>query len=623
MTNTTGVATDPGTADATETAEGASVAIRDPLPNRLRRPFLEIGIFSFAINLLMLVVPIYMLQIYDRVLPSASVETLTYLSIMAVVALGLMASLDVVRGLYAARLAVGVDIAHTRQAMLAAMHSDRASLGDIQPVRDLAAIRGFLGSRMVFALFDLPFAPLFILLLWFVHPALFALTAIGAVLLAGLAVANQIATARWARRGAESDLAALSTAQSFTRHADTLRAMGMAANAVEAFGADHARSLDASDRISGTNALFAGLSRFVRLSLQIAVLGVGALLVLRSDMTAGMIFAASIISGRGLQPIDQLIGGWRHYVDVHAAWRRFGKAIATQDMSRQPIDLPAPEGMLRFEGVHYAAAGSDAAPRPLLKRIGVDVPAGAVVGIVGPSGAGKSTLARMAVGAIAPTSGCVRIDGADIAHWAPENLGRHIGYLPQDLDLLPGTIAQNIARFDPDARDAAVIDAAKRAEVHDVIQAMPDGYATRIGPRGMTLSGGQRQRIGLARALFGRPRLLVLDEPNAHLDDAGEQALERAIDLARDAGATVLIVTQRKSILRKVDRLLILNAGVVEDYGPRADVLGRLGAPSRNLPVTSPDRARHPSRETDADIASMEPAVLANKGAAATPVEIR
>ncbi|MCY6379627.1 type I secretion system permease/ATPase [Hoeflea prorocentri] len=624
MTTGNEATTDREITEKIETASGVPVRVRDNQRAGLKRPFTEIGIFSFAINALMLVVPIYMLQVYDRVLPSASRETLIYLSIMAVFALGLVAGLEVVRSIYAARIAARFDIANTRKAMLAAMRSDRAPLGDIQSLRDLASIRSFIASRTVFALFDLPFAPMFIALLWFIHPMLFSLTAVGALLLAGLAIANQMVTAKRAGKETERGMAAMSTAQSFVRNADTLQAMGMTNNVIEVFGLQHGQSLSEADHVSKTNAMFAGLSRFVRLSLQIAVLGFGALLVLRSEMTAGMIFAASIISGRGLQPIDQLIGGWRQYVDVHAAWRRFNKAIAKKATAHEHIELPAPKGTLRMEDVQYAATtGARGTPRTLLNRISFEVPAGAAVGIVGPSGAGKSTLARMIVGAITPGNGCVRIDGADITHWAPESLGQHIGYLPQDIELLPGTIAQNIARFDPDAGDAAIIDAAKRAQVHDLIQTMPDGYGTMIGPRGLTLSGGQRQRIGLARAFFGQPRLLVLDEPNAHLDDAGEKALERAIDMAREAGTTVLIVTQRKAIVRKVDRLLVLNAGAVEDYGLRSDVLKRLGSGSKPQLAAEQTRMQRPSSKADMDVAPIASVTATNKGATATSVDLQ
>ncbi|WP_193175989.1 type I secretion system permease/ATPase [Oricola nitratireducens] len=539
------------------------------------RAVAEIGVFSFVVNALMLVMPLYMLQIYDRVLPSSSMETLVFLTIIAVAALGLLAILEIVRGIYANRLAARLDVSHSRNAMVASMGSPRASLGDIQNLRDLAAVRSFIASRLMFSLFDLPFAPLFILLLWLVHPVLFWMTSAGAVVLAGIAIANQAATQAAARRASENGIAALMTAQTFVRNAETLRAMGMVGNAVSAWARQHAPELEAHDDIARINALFAGLSRFLRLGLQIAVLGVGALLVLKGEMTAGMIFATSLISGRGLQPIDQVIGGWRQYMDARTAWRRLSGRTVSAGKDRDFTDLPAPRGRVEVENVTYFAPNSAADAAPILKNVSFRIPAGAVVGVIGPSGAGKSTLARLVVGAISPRAGAVRFDGADIGNWDSEVLGQHIGYLPQDVELLPGTIAENIARFAPNFEDAEMVEAAVRAQVHDLIQSMPQGYDTVIGPQGMVLSGGQRQRVGLARAFYGRPNLLVLDEPNANLDSDGERALERAIDEARVAGATVIIVTQRMSIVREVDMLLVLRAGMIEDYGPRDQVLAR------------------------------------------------
>ncbi len=561
-----------------------------------RRAVTEIGIFSFFVNALMLVIPIYMLQVYDRILPSSSQETLVYLSLMALAALVLLAVMEVVRSIYGSRVAARFDVEQADQAMLAAMESPRASLGDVQAVRDLTAVRSFIGSRTAFALFDLPFAPLFIILLWFVHPTLFVLTAGGAAVLTFIAIANQWATSAAAADADDNGIAAMVTAQSFVRNAETLRAMGMIDNAIGAFGRKHVRSLNAGERVARINAAFHGASRFLRLALQVAILGVGALLVLQQGMTPGMIFAASIISGRGLQPIDQVIGGWRQIASVHAGWKRLRKATAEVGEARRRTDLPAPAGALALEDVTYAVPTADGQRKAILKRIDLAIPAGTVVGIVGASGAGKSTLARLAAGAIEPTLGIVRIDGADMAHWSSESLGRFVGYLPQDAELLPGTVAENIARFDPEAEDAAIVAAAQRAQVHDLIQSLPDGYDTVIGPAGLTLSGGQRQRVGLARAFFGEVRLIVLDEPNANLDAAGDAALERAIDAARQTGVTVLIVTQRKAIARKVDMLLVMADGQVEDFGPRDEVLGRRtgGAPApapaktRETPASPP-----------------------------------
>lgn len=566
--------TDNGSADSVlASADGSG---------RLLPAICEIGFFSLFINALMLVLPIYMLQVYDRVLPSSSRETLIFLSVMAITGLALMACLDVVRSIYAVRFANRLDISNTQTAFQSVIASPRAPLGDIQALRDLSAVRGFLSSRAAFALFDLPYVPLFILLLWFVHPVLFALTATGALLLAGLALTNQLVAAKRIQRSTDGDLTALAAVQSFVRNAETVRSMGMIKNAMEAFGQKHVVSLAHADRVSQLNAVFSGVSRFLRVSLQIAILGLGAHLVLRGEMTAGMIFASSIISARALQPVDQLIGGWRQYADAYNAWRRFRQATSKIPTSQHMVELPEPSGCLRLENVSYAPDPTKGAAAAVLKRITFDVAEGGSVAVIGASGAGKSTLARLIVGAMAPTMGSVRLDGADLAHWPSDTLGRHLGYLPQDLELLPGTVAQNIARFCPDASDASIVEAAQRAQVHALIQNLPDGYNTVIGPGSRLLSGGHRQRIGLARAFFGNPCLLVLDEPNAHLDDSGDEALARALDEARRSGTTVLIVTQRKSIVRQVEYLLVLKDGCIDDFGPRDQVLSRQA--QRSLP---------------------------------------
>ncbi|TIT76461.1 MAG: ATP-binding cassette domain-containing protein, partial [Mesorhizobium sp.] len=289
------------------------------------------------------------------------------------------------------------------------------------------------------------------------------------------------------------------------------------------------------------------VSRTARLTLQIAILGVGAYLVLRNEMTAGMIFASSMISARALQPLDQIIGSWRQIIDANLAWKRLSTLRSGPDY-QENVALPAPEGALSVDQIVYHLPGAADGSLPLIKRLTFEVAAGETVAIVGPSQAGKSTLARLIVGAIEPRSGAIRIDGGDIRNWDPEELGRHIGYLPQDVELFPGTIAQNIARFEPDAPDGKLVQAAQRAQVHGLILGQRDGYSTLIGPTGVRLSGGERQRIGLARAFYGDPKVLVLDEPNANLDANGEAALERAIIQARLRKTTVLVITHRPSL---------------------------------------------------------------------------
>nr|HMQ57757.1 ATP-binding cassette domain-containing protein [Rhizobiaceae bacterium] len=426
---------------------------------RISRAFTELAIFSFVSNLLMLVMPLYMLQIYDRVLTSASIDTLIYISMIAGAALLLLGVVEVVRSIYAARVAARLDLDIGPNALIASMESPRAALGDIQPVRDLTAVRSFINSKSLFALFDLPFAPLFIGLTWFIHPTLFWMSAIGAVVLCFIAIANQWATAKAGKEAGEHGMAAMISAQSFVRSAETLRAMGMVENAIRAWGKNEAPHLQLQDGVAKINSFFAGISKTLRMALQVGILGVGGYLVLIGEMTPGMIFAASLISGRGLQPIDQIIGGWKQFVETWRAWKRLDKATvqlqARKEMDR--TELPEPKGQLEAENIVYFTPNSAPGADPLLKRISFRLEPGEALAIIGPSGAGKSTLARVLVGAVQARTGVVRLDGADTRNWEPEKLGRHIGYLAQEADILPGTIAQNIARFDPDANSEDVV----------------------------------------------------------------------------------------------------------------------------------------------------------------------
>ncbi|ALN72031.1 MULTISPECIES: type I secretion system permease/ATPase [unclassified Aureimonas] len=533
--------------------------------------------FTFVVNMLLLTQPVYMLQVYDRVLSSGSVDTLIYISILAAAALLLMGVLDAVRNAIASRIGAQIEVAAANDAMIAAMSGSRASVGDTQPLRDLQTVRSFIGGRAIFAYLDLPFAPLFIGLLWFLHPVLFFLTLGGAAVLALLAFLNQQATARAASAASEHSMAAMLSAQSFVRNAESIRAMGMMGNTIDAWGASEARSLAAQDRMNRVNAWFAGASKAFRLGLQIAILGTGGYLVLQREISGGMIFASSLISGRGLQPIDQVIAGWKQLVDARKAWDRLQKALASAPLRPKATELPDPAGTLSMHQL-VVMAPNGASAEPLIKRVSAQVPAGSCMVLVGPSGAGKSTLVRTLVGAMPIQSGSVRVDGADIRNWDSEQLGRRIGYLAQDVEMLPGTVAQNIARFDPAATDAEIVEAAQKAQVHELIQRLPKGYDTPLGPAGHQLSGGQRQRVGLARAFFGGPRLLLLDEPNAHLDNEGDVALERALRNARQDGVTVLLVTQRRNVADLADSIMILRDGIIEDVGPKADVYARQAA---------------------------------------------
>lgn len=569
----------------------------------------QIAVFSAATNVLLLAPPLYMLQVYDRVLPSSSLDTLIYLSIIGGASLVVLGALEVVRGIYANRIASRLDVRLGGKAFLASASGPRAGIGDVQPLRDLAAVRTFISSRSIFFLFDLPFAPIFIVALYFLHPLLCLITLIGVLLMFALAFANQAATARAGRRAAEAHSGSMHLAQSFVRNAETVRALGMLRNVMQAWGHRHAESLVLSDRVASINATFGGISRLTRILLQSAILGTGGYLALEGEISAGMIFASSLISGRALQPFDQIIAGWRQIIEAGRAWKHLSELTAEEPgPGLKSMSMPVPRGTVALEHVIYVPRGGDP-NRPVIRRASFLVPAGQSVAIIGPSRAGKSTLARLIVGAITPNSGLVRLDGADIHTWEPDALGTHIGYLAQEVELFPGTIAENIARFDPKASDESIIAAAMAANAHELILAQKKGYLTEIGPGGAGLSGGERQRIGLARAFYGDPRLLVLDEPNANLDAEGEQALEEAIARASESGTTVLLITHKPSLAMRCNRILLLREGQVELYGPAAEVMQRLAQQQAGARPAAPGQAAAVARP-----AQPRPTVVAATG---------
>ncbi|QND56259.1 type I secretion system permease/ATPase [Mesorhizobium huakuii] len=555
-------------------------------PSGLRPVFMraiaDVGVFSLLINILLLVIPLYLLQVYDRVLPSSSVETLVYLSVIAVLALAFLGLLDAIRAVYTQRVAATVDRklgAGTFAVSLGAKYA-----GGLSPLRDLASVCAFIRSRGVAVLFDLPFAPVFLALLYLIHPVLFWVTVAGAALLLLLVVANQLAIGRNDALSAERSALASQAEQAFARNAETLRAMGMVENAARVWGRHVAAALTLHDRSSSANAIFSGASRALRMMLQLAILGAGAWLVLKGQMTAGMIFASSLVSSRALQPLDQLIGAWRQIADARRAWKRLETALAARPAEARKLILPDPAGAISAQDVFFMAPNAQPGTEPILKRLNFQIGAGEALAIVGPSGAGKSTLARLLVGAARPTGGAVRIDGADLRSWDENQLGKHIGYLAQEVELFPGSIAQNVARFDPDADDAAIIEATRRAEAHELILAQRDGYQTLIGPSDRTLSGGERQRIGLARAFYGNPRILVLDEPSTHLDGTGEAALEAVLAATKAAGVTMVVITHRPSIAASCDRVMLLRGGAIEAFGSSSEVL-RHSVVGKGLPA--------------------------------------
>ena len=541
-----------------------------------RRALWAVGLFSLAMSALLLTTPLFMLQVYDRVLGSGSVQTLIMLTLVATGALALLSLLDGLRQNVLLRIGLRFETGLGGPLLAASIEAAaRGKSPDAQALRDLALIRGFISSPAVATIFELPLVPLFVILMFLIHPLLGSVTGLGAAVLLLLAWLNQRAAKTALAEASKHSLAAIGSAQAYVRSAELVHAMGLYPEAVESWGKHNAKALEAQGRASTAGSSLASLSRFLRLMLQIGLLGFGALLVLDQQMTGGMIIAGSIIGGRALAPVEGIIASWRNLVQAREADSRIKALLASTGEIVERVPLPRPDGNLSFENVFYT-------PRPgvppILRGFSFQISAGEMVGIVGPPGAGKSTLARLAIGAIAPSSGTVRLDGADVNQWTRDEFGEHVGYLQQHPEFFPGTVAQNIARMRTDARPEDIVAAGQLSGAHEMIVRLPNGYETPLGPGGVELSGGQRQRVGLARAFFGNPSLIILDEPNANLDNKGDNALAMAIRRARDHNATVIVIAQRPRAVQSVDRIMVVQNGAISIFGPRKEVLPKIMA---------------------------------------------
>ncbi len=560
------------------------------------RGLLVVAVMTFVLNLLALVLPVYMLQIYDRVLASASLPTLTYLTLIALAGLAILGAMEAIRQVVVQRIGARLEVDLGERLLAATVHTggraDAAALG-----RDLAQARMFLTSPVFSALLDLPFTPLFLVLVFLIHPALGALVVAGAAVLLVITILNQFAVRASQGRSVRDAAIAGQLVAAFTRNNELLRAMGMLPAAATAWGQTTAAALDAQDRATRINAVLAGISRFIRMGVQIGILGLGAYLTLKQEITAGMIFATSLVAARALTPIDNLVAGWKGLLQTLIGLRTVDRALAAVPILAARTQLPAPKGHISFEKVVYLPQG---APEPTIKGVSLSIAAGEAVCVVGPSGAGKSTVARLAAGALTPTQGVVRLDGSDFENWDPLDRGPHVGYLPQDVELLPASVAQNIARLDADAPADRVLAAATLAAVSELVKRLPDGYDTRVGPGGLPLSGGQRQRIALARAVYGPPRVVVLDEPNAHLDRDGEAALNTTILQLKRAGVTVIVVSQRAGVLQAIDRVLFMRDGQIAASQSRDEALARLSGTSVPVAAEAPARTATLAREARA-----------------------
>jgi PrtD family type I secretion system ABC transporter len=549
-----------------------SSAIRDTLL-RCRRQLLAIGLFSLCVNVLMLTSSLYMMQVYDRVLASGSTETLVLLSVIALGALGVMAALDAIRARVLGRLGTWFEAHLAPEALSRGLE---AALADLpyraEALRDLGVIRSWLTGSGMLALFDAPWVPVYIAAIYLIHPLLGHTAVVGAVLLFALARLNEALMQRQIRNAGEAAMAAARTAEALMRNAEVIDAMGLHKDLTVSWQQQNHQALRLQERAAEWGGLISAITKAVRQALQMAALAVGALLVIQHEATGGVMIGASIILSRALAPVELAIGSWRSLVQTREAARRLTALFDRPRLRPETLALPKPRGHLSVEGLVYAPSPTS---QPLLRGVSFTVQPGEALAVLGPSGAGKSSLARLLVGTRRPRSGCVRLDGADVSTWDRSDFGQHVGYLPQEVALFDGTVAENIARLGP-ASAEEIVEAAQIAGAHELILRLPQGYETRIGEQGGLLSGGQRQRIGLARALLRRPRLIVLDEPNANLDAEGEAALNQAIAAMKREGAVIVIIGHRPSILNQVDTVLVLRQGTVEMIGPRREILDRL-----------------------------------------------
>ncbi|MEN0000745.1 MAG: type I secretion system permease/ATPase [Pseudomonadota bacterium] len=562
----------------------------------------DLAVFSACISLLMLTIPIYLLQVYDRVLSSSSMNTLIFITIAAGLAIAVMSLLETVRFLYSAKVAGRIDDTLSRQVLKAMLLKSDGS-GDVGRLRDLSTVRAFIEQRTALVVFDLPFALLFTIILFFIHPYIGALTLVGVILLGVFAAIQYWLTKEPTMEAAGAASQDLLAASVLTREAPTARALGMVDALTGTWAEHHASGLVKNISASSVSARLTGISKLVRLSLQIAILGLGAYLVLTNQMTAGMIFAASIVSGRALQPIDQLVGSWRQIFDARGAWDRVKAVALVAEADEEKVEREAPSGRITIEELAFVVPGADQQLKVVLNVKGLQFQPGEAVAIIGPSGSGKSTLLRILAGAQGGYRGKVRIDETALTNWDPAFLGAHMGYLPQEADLLPGTVAQNIARFAEDATDDEVITAAKLARIDAMVEALPAGYNTQISAHSLALSGGQKQLICLARAFFRSPPILIMDEPSANLDVYGKEAYKKVLDDVRATGKTLIFATHDSDLIKLADKVCVIENGMVKAFETPANIAERQSAErdKRANKIKAAAANRNPAPEAEAD----------------------
>ncbi len=573
--------------------EDANVDFRIVLNKVLNQAKLNLAtavIFSLFSSILVLAVPIYLFQISDRVLTSRSSDTLIMLTAIVIGLILAHVLLDIFRRHLLMRVAVNMEVNLGAPVLSAAAKAScHGTSREFQALNDLQQVRSFITGPVLLTMMDAPVAPVYLLVVYMVHPHLGLIVSVTILILLLLAKINQKITAiPFGQANLHSSKANLQT-EAMARNAQVINAMGMIPESVLFWGRNTALSLRAQITGQDRNIIVSGVSKFIRLSTQITMLGWGAYLALSDEMTGGMIIAASIIGGRALAPVEGTIDGWKSFVSARASYARIKNLLQTTPLNVHRLQLPSPKGQLSVERVLFVPPPDK---KVILNGVSFHLSPGQAMAVVGSSGSGKTTLAKMLVGSILPTAGNVRLDMMDLRNWDSRQLGESIGYLPQDVQLFPGTIKENIARMKPNVSDEDIFLAADLAGVHSMISSFSQGYETQVGMDGAPLSGGQRQRIGLARAFFGNPKLLVLDEPNSNLDAEGETALALSIERARQKKMAVVAITQRPALLRCVDSILILREGTVQALGSRDDILPQILGTNKKQ-IARPQQATH------------------------------
>ena len=549
-----------------------------------RGAFYGTALISGVSNILMLTGAMFMLEIYDRVLPSRSMPTLVGLLVLAAALFTALGILDAIRGRILVRIGGTLDETLSGRVYDTLMRLPLRVGGrsdGTQPLRDLDAVRSYLSGLGPVALFDLPWIPLYLAICFAFHPLIGFTALAGAIILIALTLLTEILMRAPAKTATEAAVVRNGLAEAGRRNAEALVAMGMAGRIAARWSQANRQYMRSQQEASDLGGGLGAISKVLRMMLQSGVLAVGAYLVIHQEASAGIIIAGSILSARALAPVDLAIANWKGFVTARQSWQRLNKLLMSSPARLAPMQLQTPVQRLIVEAVSGSPPG---VPKIVVQDITFELVAGQGLGIIGPSGSGKSSLVRLLVGVWHPVRGNVRLDGAALDQWSPDALGRHIGYLPQDVELLAGTVAENIARFEPNADNGAVIAAAKAVGVHDLIVRLPAGYDTPIGEQGSALSAGQAQRIALARAVYRDPFLVVLDEPNSNLDSEGEEALTRAILGIRERNGIVIVVAHRPSAIAGVDRLLMLNQGRAQALGPKDEVLAKVLQRAQGVP---------------------------------------